>query len=204
MTDHCYLPLSFHALSKPNGGQLTQHHPFHFLTLCFSYPEQDTLSQSAQTLCLLAADVGFIEGAVLDSFNATLPEIQAEYVRLFINAPGGTSAPPYASVYIDNAGILCQQGYNEALHFYAQAGLEPGETGESPDHIAHELAFLAHLLDSGQEGLAEKFIKDHLRRWYPIFLKQLLTADPHPFFSVLGQVTDLCLNHTMKEVVHDE
>ena len=176
-------------------------HPFHFLSRGFTYPETASFLGTDKPLRLLAGDLGIDvpEQLVPDS----LTDMQAEYVRLFINAMGGVGAPPYASVYINHAGILCQQGYDEALSFYSEAGLEPVGNGESPDHIAHELAFVGLLLDQGQDELAERFLEKHLGRWYPAFLEKLLNAEPDPFYRALGQVTDLCLKHAKKEVVHE-
>jgi len=178
-------------------------HPFHFLSQAFSYPQSEDFFSTVQPLCLLARDLGLDDVNGEEMSGMPLVELQAEYVRLFINAAGGVCAPPYASIYINHAGMLRQQGYEEALAFYAQAGLEPASDDESPDHIAHELAFVGLLLDQGREELAERFIDKHLNRWYPDFHQRLKTAEPHLLYRVLGQVTELCLKHERKEVVHE-
>ncbi len=178
-------------------------HPFHFLSQLFSYPEKDTVLQSVKTLNLLAADLQQETVPAADIENISLTELQIEYVRLFINAADGFFAPPYASVYVGDAGILRQRGYDEALAFYAEAGLEPSESAESPDHIAHELKFVALLLDEGQDDVLDRFLSKHLLSWYPKFLQRLQDAQPCSFYKVLGQITDLCLRKIQKEVIHE-
>ncbi len=179
-------------------------HPFYFLSKSFSYPEDATMEHNRTTLCLLAADMGMDSVPSARMKAPALQDLQAEYVRLFINAAGGAVAHPYASIYIQNAGILRQQGYDEALAYYARAEMEPPTTDEGPDHIVHELAFVGLLLDKGNDELLDIFLGKHLMTWYPSFLQKLLSAEPHPFYSVLGLVTDLCLKHISKEVVHEQ
>ena len=177
-------------------------HPFHFLSNCFAYPEDAAFLDNSEPLLLLAGDMGL---SVPESEPVgRLEDLQAEYVRLFINGPGGVAAPPYASIYVNHSGLLRQQGYDEALALYRRAGLEPAETSESPDHIAHELAFLAILLDQDNLPVAGSLLKSHLCKWYPRFHERLLAADPDPFYTFLTRVTDLCLKQTLKEVLHEQ
>ncbi len=174
-------------------------HPFHFLANCFSYPEEGIVEGRTEALHLLAADLE-LDVDEHGLLPMTLQDQQAEYVRLFINGPGGVAAPPYASVYINNAGILHQQGYDQALAMYCRAGLEPVEGNESPDHIRHELTFIGLLMDLGDQQLLDTFIQDHFSRWYPAFYERLMLADPIPFYKILAQVTDRCLQQIYMEV----
>jgi len=181
----------------------TEQHPFHFLSQAFSYPEKDSIKESIKTLSLLASDLGYsIEQPELLEGDS-LQDMQVEYVRLFINAADGIFAPPYASIYVNGAGILRQQGYDEALSYYSEAGVEPVADNESPDHIAHELGFVGLLLDKEQDDILDRFLEKHLLQWYPAFLQRLQDASPRPFYSVLGQITDLCLRQIPKEVIHE-
>lgn len=181
-----------------------KNHPFHFLSQSFSYPEKNTIQHNRTTLCLLAADTGIDPIPPELMQEILLQDLQTEYVRLFINAVNGAVAHPYASVYVHDAGILCQQGHDDALAYYSRAEMEPLATDESPDHIAYELAFVGILLDKGSDKLLDSFVTKHLMTWFPNFLQTLLKAKPHPFYSVLGQVTNLCLKHISKEVVHEQ
>ncbi len=179
-------------------------HPFYFLSSCFDYPDKDTpVANLSDALVLLAGDMGL----QLESDRKQVPELetlQAEYVRLFINSPGGVAAPPYASVYVNHSGIMRQKGYDEAMFFYNKAGFEPVESGESPDHIMHELNFLGLLLDRDDMSLTSDFLNSHLCKWYPRFEQRIVIAEPLPFFQILAQVTHLCLKQTLKEVMHEQ
>lgn len=181
-------------------------HPYHFLSDGFAYPEHDTPATLIPTLHLLSADLELTPAA--DTAQAisdcTLEDLQAEYVRLFINGPGGVAAPPYASIYVQDSGLLRQQGYDEAVALYNKAGLEATVTDESPDHISIELAFLALLLDQQKYQAAGAFLQDHLCSWYPKFYARLMLAEPDPFYQLMAQVTDLCLQQTLKEVLHEQ
>ena len=179
-------------------------HPFHFLSHCFAYPEEKTFLDNGEALLLLAGDLGIDGPGAGTEIAPELVDLQAEYVRLFINGPGGVAAPPYASIYVNHSGLLRQQGYDEAMEMYRRAGLEPARTNESPDHIGHELAFLALLLDQDNLPLVASFLKTHLCKWYPRFHERLLAAEPDLFYTYLTQVTDLCLKQTLKEVLHEQ
>lgn len=174
-------------------------HPFHFLSNCFSYPEEGVFEGAAEALSLLAADMG-LDSIIFNPGSLSLVDQQAEYVRLFINGPGGVVAPPYASVYINNAGVLHQQGYDQALAMYCRAGLEPVEGSESPDHICHELTFIGLLMELGDHNLLDSFIQEHFSVWYPSFYERLMQSDPLPFYKILAQVTDRCLQQIYMEV----
>ncbi len=179
-------------------------HPFYFLSKVFSYPENDSMEQDRETLRLLATDFGTVVGeADISDESYPLLDMQVEYVRLFINAADGVFAPPYASLYINNAGMLRQQGYDEALAFYAEAGVEPLAEKESPDHIAHELNFVGFLIDEGRDELLHRFLSEHLLVWYPTFLQQLLDACPNEFYRELGRISDLCLRQIEEEIIHE-
>ncbi len=179
---------------------MTSTHPFHFLSTCFNYPQEGILEGLAEALFLLAADVECDEGEIHFG-DMSLVDQQAEYVRLFINGPGGVAAPPYASVYINDAGVLHQQGYDQALAMYRRAGLSPVAGNESPDHISHELAFIGLLIELGDHQLLDTFVQEHFGVWYPVFYERLMQADPMPFYKILTRVTDRCLQHLYMEVI---
>ncbi|WP_456432822.1 TorD/DmsD family molecular chaperone [Thermosulfuriphilus sp.] len=131
-------------------------------------------------------------------------QLRAEYTRLFISAPFGAEAPPYASVYLSPEGLLFQRPHDEALSFYRQAGLEVEGAGEPADHLAFELAFVGRLLEEESGPLLDDFLHKHLLRWYPAFLKRLLAAEPHPYFGFLARLTGEVLQKLSEEVSHEK
>ena len=123
------------------------------------------------------------------------PILSQEYVRLFVNAPGGVPAPPYASYYL--TGLLAQEPAKEALSFYAWEGLFP-KGPEPADHLSYELAFVAHLLSQGRKDTLGEFMGQHFWRWFPRFKAALSAAKPHPFYLSLAEITEEVLR-TLEE-----
>jgi len=152
----------------------------------------------------LSTDLGIELNRQEAELRISPTDLQAEYVRLFINSPAGIPAPPYASIYIGKRGILLQQGHDEAMGFYKLAGLETIESTECEDHIAFELAFIGHLIEDERLDLLHEFIHEHVLKWYPEFLERLQSAQPCHFYKILGQITGLCLQQILTEEKADE
>ena len=128
-------------------------------------------------------------------------ELAMEQVRLFVNAPPGVAAPPYASWYLD--GTL--QGPSTAMVTEAYAGqcLETVvEGGAPPDFVATELEFL-HFLCRHQEAAratddvpalaaahdAEtRFLQAHFLRWVPRFARAIHHAAPGPVYACVADL----------------
>jgi TorA maturation chaperone TorD len=124
-----------------------------------------------------------------------------EQVRLFVNAPGGVPAPPYASWYLDGT-IL---GPSTALVAEAYAGqclAAAVEGGPPPDYLPTELEFL-HFLCRHQEAAratgdapalvaardAEtRFLQAHFFRWVPRVASAIHDAAPGPVFARVADV----------------
>ncbi len=178
-------------------------HPFYFLSAAFAYPTvPEKQPQVAGALTSLAVDLGIAKDDADLSGDMPYEELQAEYVRLFVNAPGGVPAPPYASIYVQGCGFMMQEGHAQAMAFYRRAGLEPAAFDECGDHLRYELAFVGHLLDDEALPMLNEFLDEHLLQWFPDFLLRLNAAQPCPFYRLLGQVTEVCLNNIQREVVH--
>ncbi len=165
---------------------------FLLLAHLWDYPRPELISKSQEILKSLSLGEEIPEGAFeLDE------ELEAEYVRLFINAPDGVPAAPYASVQL--TGLMAQQPAEEALAFYQQAGLIP-QTSEPADHLSTELAFVAHLLKHQDLASLREFLEKHLLRWFPLFRQALEKARPHPFYRFLAEVTEKALGNLKEEV----
>ncbi len=147
----------------------------------FLYPEMDIVATS-QVLNRVAADMGLELSEVSPDH---LEELKARYTALFINAPGGVAAPPYASVYYGGAGILNQLGADVARRYYAEAGVEPVR-GDAPDHVAASIAFCSHLIQEGRLDLLHHYLHHFLLKWFPQFSQRLLSADSGGFYGSLA------------------
>ncbi|MGQ9500116.1 MAG: TorD/DmsD family molecular chaperone [Dissulfurimicrobium sp.] len=182
---------------------------FHCLSEAFSFPDKPPSANDGvvKLLAQFQADVKSKKttiNPVVNSVDAeNLSELQAEYTRLFINAPRNVPAPPYASVYLSGNRRLMQEGYDEAIRFYLEAGLEPIKGPEPADHIFYELEFIAMLLETGQTALLCRFLKEHILKWYPQFLEHILQADPISYYEALAKITMSSLINLEKELCHE-
>lgn len=182
---------------------------FHCLSEAFSFPDTPPSANDGvvELLAQFPADFKPKKTAINSDINPidieNLSELQAEYTRLFINAPHGVAAPPYASVYLSDNRRLMQEGYDEAIRFYLEAGIEPIKSPEPADHIFYELEFIGMLLDTGQSALMCRFLKEHLLKWYPKFLESILHADPVPYYEAIAKITMSSLINLEKELCHE-
>ncbi len=122
-------------------------------------------------------------------------DVEADQVRLFVNATGGVPAPPYASWYLD--GRLCGPSTAWVERAYARQCLEPAGAGHPSDYVAAELDFLHFLcrhqmaarltgdlgaLESSRRAEAE-FVLDHFAVWIPRFVSAIRAASPGPVYA---------------------
>lgn len=88
---------------------------------------------------------------------------------------GRRSAPPYASVWLSERGLLYQEPAREMTRLLAAADLSlPDDVPEPPDHIGFQLNFLAELDERRRAGreapmAPDAFVRDHLLTWLPQF-----------------------------------
>ena len=165
---------------------------FKFLANGFLYPEDvEFLESGWNVLQGLSQDLGVL--FQVPDGPSNLHELQSEYVRLFVSSSTGELAPPYASCYLSRSRLLHQEPAREALDYYREVGIEPESSIEPPDHLATELAFVAHLLELGHHSLLMRFAEHHLLKWFPLFLTRLLGLRPLPWYRHLGLITGAML-----------
>lgn len=141
------------------------------LSRLFAYPDEPPAAE----------DLGKIETTWgEDRENGAFKALQAEYVRLFINALPEITCPPYGSVYLE--GVLMGESTVRLRDLYARYGWQ---TDELADHIAVELEFLALLAALGEDGAIKEdyqFVWDHLHLWAPAFLDRVEENDRSGFY----------------------
>lgn len=138
---------------------------------------------------------------------ASPAEFAVDYVRLFVNAPGGIAAPPYASFYIDERLLGPSCDWVECA-YDAQGLAHDPAAGQPADYLAAELEFVHFLvrhemaarttgdiaaLDAVLSAQAD-FVSNHLARWVPRFAARVRVSNPHPAFEaaicLLGAVLE--------------
>lgn len=146
------------------------------LSRLFTYPEELPASDDLARLETTWGEAGEPKA---------LPALQAEYVRLFINALPEVPCPPYGSFYLE--GTLMGESTVRLRKLYASYGCQ---TDELADHIAVELEFLALLASLGQDGPLEEdfqYVWDHLNLWVPAFLARVEENDQSGFYRAVSR-----------------
>ena len=115
---------------------------------------------------------------------------------------------PYESFFRSATGLSGGPIAGQVAQSYQQAGFDAA--ADAPDHLGHELAFLAYLTQaeanswgSQQPALAHTwqqyqyhFLSDHLLNWLVPFVVALRQAAPNSFYDVLAQLTlELVADH---------
>jgi len=128
-------------------------------------------------------------------FSEAPPGLESEFTRLFLG-PGRPVAHPFESVYRE--GRMMGECASDVRRRLAEEGLAP--PGKMlPDHVATELAFMAHLAaqeaEAWEDGDVERarsylaqqdrFLRDHLLAWIPQFCHRVLVGQPHAYYADL-------------------
>jgi len=167
---------------------------FRFCAHSMRYPEPEWFDdQYMDSLYLLLDALGAhsekqsIQFA-LSAAQHPLEELQIEYTRLFINAVPHVIAPPYGSVYIDRA--LQGQHTEKTLRFYRSHGYDLKSDADLPDHLIHQLEFLALLAERDDTEASDEFLKTIFLPWFTRFQTRVRREASHPFYSVIVQLID--------------
>lgn len=155
------------------------------------------------------------EAATIPALAAALPPpgdpdaVSADHHALF-----GFDILPYEGVFRDPDGLLGGPVTAAVAAAYAAAGWAPPDDGESPDHVAVELAFLAWLAAGEADALRagdaarmarlvaarREFVTGHALRWWPALAAALEAmaagAESAAFHAgVLGLAVALAADH---------
>jgi DMSO reductase family type II enzyme chaperone len=141
-----------------------------------------------------------------------IPALALKYRVLFGHTARG-QIPPYETEYGNEALFQQPQELGDLMGFYHAFGLalKCGKH-ERPDHVSCEFEFLMFLAlkeaygleQNNKEMLAETrkaeklFLRDHLGRFLPAFVTQVIREDPSGFYGLLGE---LCLRFVRAECV---
>ena len=132
-----------------------------------------------------------------------IQDLNIDNTRLFVGL-GRVLAPVWESVHFTEERLVFQESTLEVRRWYQRFGLEPENLHKEPDdHIALEMAFIAHLaslavqaLDIGDREQCEKllqaqreFCSAHLIRWAPLWSQQVLENAKTDFYRGIALLT---------------
>jgi len=128
-------------------------------------------------------------------------DLAAEFTVLFIGGRRSRRVFPYESVYTSAEHLMMQESRDEVAAVYRAAQLSLPENFREPeDHLALELAYMAHLnMQASQADQAESarqaislqqsFYRKHLMVWAPEFCADLKKATRSAFYAWLAEFT---------------
>jgi len=188
---------------------------YRFLARCFHAPvDEQWLSRLARERMFdawpfpstdedVAVGLSMLQTCCLDVDAASVRRVEWDFNRLFVG-PENTLAPPWESVHRSKTGLTFQESTLEVRTVYEQFGLEaPAMHREPDDHIALELAFLAHVSEetaaASRHGDVERcercgevqasFLRDHLLEWVPACLTLVQTHAKTDFYRGVACLT---------------
>jgi TorA maturation chaperone TorD len=182
---------------------------YRLLAACFYPPspelfEERCLPALADLLEDLAPDAARHARDAAHACEQASPECLAvEHARLFIG-PFHLVAPPYGSLYLDDAKTVMGESTGKVSAFYGSCGLHLADDfHEMPDHIAVELEFISFLAhkerdsvaagDRGEAnrfaGLQLSFLDRFLLPWLSPFTRSILEGTESPFYRAIAQCT---------------
>jgi TorA maturation chaperone TorD len=130
-------------------------------------------------------------------------DLKIDNTRLFFG-PGRVLAPLWESVYFTEERLVFQESTLDVRRWYQRFGLEPENLHKEPDdHIALEMAFIAHLaslsvhsLEKGEEQECEKllraqrdFANEHLLKWAAVWCQQVFENARTDFYRGIALLT---------------
>lgn len=141
----------------------------------------------------LTEEVRALQECLRDADDTLMERMAVLFSRLFfgIGPAGARRAFPYESVYTSSKGLLMQDAFETTRVAYREHGLERNEAfGEPDDHLAVQLAFMAHLCSEADGAIAARdgkaleqayaeqaaFLDGHLLDWVPVFARELEMA----------------------------
>ncbi len=129
-------------------------------------------------------------------------ELGAEYYRLFQHPrhrlelaesvyKSWAPASAEGTLFAGERGLLMGEPARHLLELYRLTGWTPPvEFAGRPDHLALELAFMAHLVEHFGPLDQVQFLDDHLD-WLPDLLETATAWEPSPFYAAILTATQV-------------
>lgn len=133
--------------------------------------------------------------------NESPESLAVEHARLFIG-PFQLAAPPYGSIYLDDAKTVMGDSTARVAAFYNSCGLHLADDFyELPDHFAVELEFMSFLAFKQREAevsgdtdevarivsLQLEFLGRFLMPWLEPFTTAIINDGEAPFYQAISR-----------------
>ncbi len=115
-------------------------------------------------------------------------DLAADYTAIYLT--NSLRASPYESVWRDDDQLMMQEPTFAVRAFYARHGMAVPNWRHMPDdHLAHEIEFVAHLLERAELQQAARFLQDHLMYWLPDFAATVQQRANTRLYAALAALT---------------
>lgn len=180
---------------------------YRLLAQCYYTPDENTI-ESFKTLTELAGQ--YCENDEKTSIDDDFTSILVDHTRLFVG-PYQILAPPYGSIYMENAGMVMGESTIDAINRYKESGLNV-VLKEIPDHVAIELEFMYFLIFKEIEQTINhslekaihyqtkqrEFLDNHLGRWVFTFADGIIDNAETNFYKSLALFTKRFIRDDLK------
>ena len=173
---------------------------YKLLSECYYLPDEN--------LVKILSGLEKSQGELYSGITKTLPGIsdveslKIDYSKLFVG-PYGLLAPPYGSMYMEDAKMVMGNSTMDVRNRYAEEGLNVS-LKEAPDHIAIELEFIYLLIfreidaiRNSDFGTAARYLKKqqvfletHLGMWVSEFADNVAENARTEFYKNLARLTE--------------
>lgn len=145
--------------------------------------------------------IKFTDAIPSQNFDELWTKLAADYARLFLSIH---KTPPHPSESVYRDGVMMQFSRDEVLSTYWSFGIDKKTDFTEPeDHIAVELSFMMFLCEKAQQALQkgkvaeaskylhsqQNFLEQHLLKWVPKLVDDIITAGRTPFYKSLATLT---------------
>lgn len=172
---------------------------YKLLSACYQTPDEELVSLLAD---VESADWRLDADQIHDQVPEDLESLRVDYAKLFVG-PFEVLAPPYGSVYLENADRVMTESTIDVMNRYQSVGLDT-EIDEPADHVAAELEFMYALIVREVEAIANdeyetareylerqrSFLHDHLGAWIDDFTAAVEENTETAFYEHLARETN--------------
>lgn len=187
---------------------LTRENAYRLLAACYYPPtaemcEENCCAVLAALLEQISPDAAHHASVASQAIGADCETLAVEHARLFVG-PFHLIAPPYGSVYLDDAAAVMGDSTARVAAFYHSCGLHLADDfHELPDHVAVELEFMSYLAFKQREAeaagnpdevtrivrLQKEFLDRFLLPWLTPFTSAVITDGGSPFYRAIARCT---------------
>jgi len=201
-------------MTEKHGIAATREDAYRLLAACFYPPTPALLEDSCcATLAKLLEGVApdaaqHACAAAVAACNTSRDALAVEHARLFIG-PFQLVAPPYGSIYLDDAKTVMGDSTARVAAYYHSCGLHLADDfHELPDHFAVELEFMSYLAFKHREAeasgnkdevarivsLQREFLDRFLMPWLEPFTSAIIADGEAPFYQAIARCTAAFIN----------